>query len=210
MADIQEVRIAYNDGALVVVKLVDDGKVLYYEQEAHDQAANKFAEVKTLIGDLRRVLDDFEEGLNDLDTETLDEPELDYSGDPLDYFVLEDRRRLDAVEGYADAYEEINLTWVQFYDGTSHWEVEEWAEARDAWETARSHAKESMRSAQAVIENDYSPDAYHNDLSEQIGGIDTFIEALDKFVAGGQEAEAGNIERGKQLVGQGFDIMEGG
>lgn len=210
VADIQELRVSYNDGVLTVVQLIDDGKVLYYEQEEHDLAAEKFAEAKALIDDLGPVLDDFEELLSSYANDLLDEPDLDYSGDPLDYFVLEDRRRLDAVARYAVAYERINLTWVHFYRGTTHWENESWTGAREAWETARTHAREALSSAQAVIDNDYSPDAYHNDVNEQIDGIATFIEALDKFVEGGKEAENGNIERGKQLVSEGFDIMGGG
>lgn len=210
VADIQELRVAYNEGALTVVQLIDDGKVLYYEQEEHELSADKFAEAKTLIGELGPVLDDFKQLLDTYDNDVLNEPELEYSREHLDYFILDDRRRLDAVERYADAYERINLTWVQFYTGTTHWENEAWTGAREAWETARTHAQDALSSAQAVIDNDYSPDAYHNDVSEQIDGIATFIEALDKFVEGGKEAEDGNVERGKSLVSEGFDIMEGG
>lgn len=210
VADIQELRVAYNDGALTVAQLIDDGKVLYYEQEEHELSAEKFAEAKSLIDDLRPVLDDFEQLLSNYDNEVLNEPDLDYSGDALDYFVLDDRRRLDALEMYADAYERINLTWVQFYTGTTHWNNEEWTGAREAWQTARNHAQEALSSAQAVIDNDYSPDTYQNDVNEQIDGIATFIDALDKFVEGGKEAENGNVERGKNLVSQGFDIMSGG
>lgn len=206
VADVQQLTIAYYDGVLVFWQVLSDARA-FGDAEQHQRAADKWSDAGQVIADVRQVIDDMGTVLGDLDTAVLDEPELEYPDDPLDRIDLLDRQGLDAAEEYITAYEHTHLALVQLDEGSTHYEDEAYGEARQAWETGRSHLDEALSGFEAVVDNQHGPQEFHDDSINMLGIVETLIEAFDKFVEGATEAEAGNIETANQLVGEGFNLL---
>lgn len=203
----QELNIVYYQGVQTFWQLVSDARTLGNNQQ-HGRAAEKWGQAKQFLSDIRGVLDDMAAAHKDIDNDALNEPELDYSGDLLDYIDLEDRRAVDAAEDYTTAYKQANLAFVQLEKGNAHYENEAYTKARSDWETGRSQLKAALSAFERVVDNDQSPQDFHDDSLIQIGTVETLIEAFDKFVAGAKAAADGNPQKGNKLVGEGYEILD--
>ncbi len=206
VANFQELNIAFYDITRTFLQLVDDARS-FAESEQPQRAADKWAEAVQAVDDTRSVVDDMETIFEQMDTEILDEPDLEYPGEALDYIEIGDRRVLDSAEDYAAGHESLQRSFVRFEVGFDHYENEEYAEAREEWEAGRSQLEEALTSFEAVVDNDHAPDEFHQDSITQIGVAESMLEAFDKFVEGAKESEAGNVEKGDNLVKEGLDIL---
>lgn len=207
IADFQELNLAYYEGVNALFQVISDAKSLG-DNELHQRAADKFVDAQELLQDIRMVLDDMGTALDQIDNDALDEPALEYTGEPLDHLDLEDRRAIDGTESYLVGYENVNLAFVQLEIGQGHYEEVAYAEARGEWETGRERAAAAETSFGDAIDNDYTPQNLHEESMGMLGAAKTIIEAFDKFVKGAEEAEAGNVENGDNLVLEGFGILE--
>lgn len=206
VANFQGLILAYYEAVNVFFQGLSEASN-FGDNELHQRAADTYAEAQTVLEDARTVIDDMGTMLEEIDNETLNEPGLAYTGEPLDHIDLADRRAIDGAESYAKAYENIHLAFVQLETGQEHYENEEFTEAREAWETGHERARDSKTAFEAVIDNDFSPPNLRQDSINRIADTEIIIEAFGKFVEGAEEAEAGNFEEANNLVGEGFDIL---
>lgn len=206
VADFQELSLAYYEAGTVFFELIAEAGELG-GNELHQRAADTFAEAKGVLDDARQVIEDMGTVLEEIENETLDEPALEYTGEPLDHLDLADTRAIDGAESYATGYEHIHLAFVQLGAGQEHYENEAFGEAREAWETGRQRAVDSRSAFEAAIDNDFTPQDLQSDSIERLADVETIVDAFEKFVAGATEAEAGNHEKGNTLVREGFDLL---
>jgi hypothetical protein len=206
VANFQELNIAYYDVVETFNQLMGDAQT-FAESEQPQRAADKWAEAGQVVDDARAVVDDMETIFDQMDLGVLDEPKLQYTGEAIDYIELGDRRTLDGGENYVSGHERLQLSFVKFDAGSSHYDNEEYAEARKEWESGRSLLEEALASFEAVVDNNHVPERFNQDSIAQIGVVERMIEAFDKFVEGAKEAEAGNVEQGDILVSEGLDIF---
>lgn len=206
VANFQELSLAYYDAVTVFLEVIAEAGE-FGNNELHQRAADTYAESKGMLDDARQVIEDMGTVLEEIDNEALDEPELEYSGEPLDHLDLADTRAIDGAESYATGYENIHLTFVQLEAGQEHYENEAFAEAREAWETGHQRAIDSRAAFESTIDNDFVPPNFRQDSINQLANVETIIDAFDKFVEGATEAEAGNFEEANTLVGEGFDLL---
>lgn len=206
VADFQELSLAYYDGVNVFFQVIAEAKS-FGEEELHQRAADSFVDARDVLDDIRTVLDDMGSALDAIDNETLDEPELVYTGEPLDHLDLADRTAIDGGERYAVGYENVHRSFVQLETGQTHYENEEFTEAREAWETGQERARDAKSAFEAAIDNDHLPQNLTQESIRLLSTSETIIEAFEKFVEGGTEAEAGNTDEANDLILEGFDIL---
>ncbi|SEH45388.1 hypothetical protein SAMN05192561_10219 [Halopenitus malekzadehii] len=207
VADFQELSLAYYESVNVFFQVISEAQS-FGDNELHQRAADSFVEAQAVLEDARTVIEDMGILLSEIDTGALDEPELEYTGDPLDHLDLEDRRALDGAESYALGYENIHLAFVHLEAGQGHYENEEFIEARKEWETGQERATEAKSEFEAAVDNDHLPQNLNEESIRLIGTAETVIEAFDNFVQGAREAEAGNLEEANTLVTEGFSLLE--
>lgn len=206
VADFQELSLAYYEGVDVLFQVISEAKS-FGDEELHQRAADTFSEAKGVTEDLRTVIDDMGTVLEQINNDALDEPDLEYSGEPLDHLDLTERGAIDGVERYLVGYENIHLTFVQLELGQAHYENEAFTDARKDWETGLERAQQSNSAFATAIDNDYLPQNLNQESIKLLGMTETIIEAFDKFVEGATEAEAGNTEKADNLIYEGFDIL---
>lgn len=206
VADFQELSLAYYEGVTVLLQIISDAST-FGDSEQHQRAADKFAEGQQLLEDVRGVLDDMGAALDQIDNEALNEPDLEYTGEPLDHLDLGDRAALDGVDRYLEGFENIHLAFVQLEQGQAHFENEAFTDAREDWETGRSRAQTSISSFEAVVDISATPENFRNQSIQLIETAETVVEAYDKLIEGAEEAEAGNVENATTLVREGFEIL---
>lgn len=206
VADVQELSLAYYEGVDVLFRVISDAKA-FGDSELHQRAADSFADAMGVTADLRAVIDDLGAVLEQVDTDALNEPALEYSGDPLDHLDLDDRQAIEGADSYLSGSENIHLAFVQLETGQEHYEKEAFTDTREAWEVGRSKAQASKSAFEAAIDNGYTPQDLRQESIQVLGPIETIIEAFDKFVEGAKEAEAGNGEKANTLILEGFDIL---
>lgn len=207
VATLQEGLISFNDLGLQLGSTLDDAGTLQ-ENEQHGDAAEKWGEGAQIANDGKTLFDETKPVHDQINNEVLDEPDLDYSGDLVDYIDTEHRQEIVAVEDYCSGFEMFNLTFVQLEAGFNTWENEEFVEARSDWETGRMNLEDAQSNIQAVIDNEYAPDDMNQVSNDVIGAIEAMFEVFDKFIQATHEAEDGNHEKAQQLVGEGFDILD--
>ena len=206
VANFQELSLAYYEAVNVFFQVISEASELG-DNELHQRAADTYAEATGVLDDARQVIDDMGTILDEIDNAALDEPDLEYSGEPLDHLDLADTGAIDAAESYAIGYENIHLAFVQLEKGQEHYEAEEFTEAREAWEAGRQRATDSQGSFEAVVDNDFTPENFRQDSIERLADVETILDAYDKFIDGATEAEAGNLETANSLIGEGFNIL---
>lgn len=206
VANFQTLSLDYYEVVNVFFQVVSEASNLG-DNELHERAADTFAEARVVLDDGRQAIEDMGTVLQQIDTDALSEPELAYTGEPLDYLDLTDRKAIDGAEQYTVGYENLHLAFVQLESGLNHQEKQEFTEAREAWEEGRQRAKDSKSAFEATIENDFTPQNLREDSINRLADVETIIEAYDKFVEGATEAEAGNIETANTLLTEGFDIL---
>jgi len=206
VADFQALSLAYYEGVNGLFQVISQAKS-FGDEELHQRAADTFADARDVLEDIRTVLDDMGTALDEIDNEALIEPALEYTGEPLDHLDLADRAAIDGVEHYLVGYENVHLSFVQLEKGQTHYENEEFTEARNEWETGRERAQDAKSSFEAAIDNDYLPQNLSQESISLLSTSETIIEAFDKFVEGATEAEAGNTEHANDLILEGFDIL---
>lgn len=199
--------LAYYEAVTVFFEVISEASQLG-DNELHQRAADTYAEARGLIADVRQVIEDMGTILGDLDTEALAEPDLNYTGEPVEHLDLGDRGAIDAAENYALANENLHLAFVQFQAGQEHSDTEAFAAARTDWETARDRATDARASFEAVIDNEYTPQNLHQDSIAKLDVTETVIDALDKFIQAATEAEAGNQSEAVRLFNEGLSILE--
>lgn len=206
VADFQELSLAYYEAVNVFFQVVGEASELG-DNELHQRAADTYADARGVLDDARQVIEDMGTILEEIDNAVLDEPDLEYTGEPLDHLDLADTQAIDAGESYTTGYENIHLAFVQLENGQEHYEDEEFTEAREAWEAGRQRANDSQAAFEAAIDNEYTPENLRQDSIERLADTETIIDAYDKFVEGATEAEAGNLETANSLIGEGFNIL---
>jgi len=206
VANFQELSLAYYEAVNVFFQVLSEASKLG-DNELHQRAADTYSQGQGVLDDAREVIEDMGTVLEEIDNEALDEPELEYSGEPLDHLDLADRRAIDGAVRYAIGYENIHLAFVELEAGQEHYEDEEFAEAREAWETGQQRTEDSKSAFEATIDNDFTPQNLRQDSIERLGDVETIIDAYDKFIEGAKEAEAGNLENANKLINEGFGIL---
>lgn len=206
VGDLQELILAYYEAVNVFFQTTAKASN-FGDNELHQRAADTYADAQKVLEDARTVIDDMGTVLDEIDNAALDEPDLEYTGEPLDHLDLTDRRAIDSAENYAIGYENLHLVFVRLEAGQEHYENEEFADAREEWETGRQRAQDSKSAYEAVIDSDFAPENLRQDSINRLGDVETIIDAFDKFVEGAKEAEAGNLEKANNLVSEGFDIL---
>lgn len=207
IATLQEGLISFNDLGLQLGPTLDEAGTLQ-ENEQPEDAAEKWAEGAQIAKDAKTLFDETKAVHEQINNEVLNEPDLDYSGDFVDYLDLEHRQEIVAGEDYCSGFEMFNLSFVQLEAGFNTWENEEFVEARSDWETGRMNLEDAQSNIQAVIDNEYAPDQINRFSNEVIGTIESMFEVFDKFIQATHETEDGNHEEAQQLVGEGFDILD--
>lgn len=206
VADFQELSLAYYEAVNVFFQVISEANQ-FGNNELHQRAADTYADAGGVLDDARQVIEDMGTVLAAIDTEALGEPELEYTGKPLDYLDLANLAAVDAAERYAGAHEDLHLSFVQFEAGQEHSDNEEFSEARAEWETGLARAEEAKAGFEAVIDNDYTPENLRQDSIGKLSAAETMIAAFDTFIEGATAAEAGNLEEATQLFSEGLDIL---
>jgi|GEM_PF-4881691 len=206
VADFQALSLAYYEAVNVFFQVVSRASE-FAGNELHQRAADTYAESQGVLEDARQVVEDMGTILSNIDNETLGEPELEYTGEPLDHLDLADMGAIDAAESYALANENLHLAFVQFEVGNEHSENEEFAEAKADWETGRTHAEEALAAFEAAVDNQYTPENIRQDSIAKLGAAETLIDAFDKFIQAASAAEAGNQAEASELFNEGLDIL---
>lgn len=206
VVDFQALILGYYEAVTVFFQLVSEGTNLG-DNELHQRAADTFAEAQAVLDDARQVIDDMGTVLEELDNDVLDEPDLEYTGEPLDHLDLDDRRAIDGADSFAVGRENVHLSFVQLEVGQEHYENEAFADARAEWETGLEQAQRAVAAFEDAIDNDYIPQDLRDQSITLLGASETIVDAFEKFVEGAEEAEAGNFEEANNLVSEGFNIL---
>lgn len=206
VADFQELSLAYYEAVNVYFQVLAEASNLG-DNELHQRAADTFADAQKVLEDARTAIDDMATVLENLDSDALDEPELAYTGKPLDHLDLTNRRAIDGAESYAVGYENIHLAFVRLEAGQGHYEDQEFTEAREEWETGQQRATDSKSAFESTIDNEFTPQNLQQDSINRLDDVGIIIDAYEKFLEGVEEAEAGNHEKANTLVKEGFDIL---
>lgn len=206
VANVEELSLAYYESVNVFFQVLSEASN-FGNNELHQRAADTFGDAQSVLEDARTVIDDMGTVLEEIDNGVLNEPNLEYTGEPLDHLDLTDRRAIDGAESYAIAYENIHLAFVRLEAGQEHYENEAFTDSRDEWETGRERARDSKSAFDSAIDNDLTPQNLRQDSINRLADVEIIIEAFDKFVEGATEAEAGNLEQAKGIVIEGFNIL---
>jgi len=207
VTDFQAVSLAYYEAVTVFFQVIEDAQSLG-DKELHQRAADTYAKATGVLDDARQVIEDMGTLLDDIDNDALGEPDLEYTGEPLDHLDLADMRAIDAAESYALAHEDLHLAFVQLETGQAHYEKEEFTEARKDWETCRQRTTESQATFEKTVDNDFTPQNPREDSIAKLGVVTGMIDAYDKFIEGGKEAEAGNLEAATILVSEDYNTLD--
>lgn len=207
VADFQEVSLAYYEAVTVYFQVIEDAQSLG-DNELHQRAADTYAEANGVLDDARQVIDDMGTILDEIDNEALDEPALEYTGEPLDHLDLADMQAIDAAESYALANENLHLAFVQLENGQAHYEKEEFTEARETWETGRQRTTDAQATFEETLDNDFTPQNLREGSIAKLGVVEGMVDAYDKFVEGAREAENGNLAEATSLVSEGYNILD--
>lgn len=207
VANVQELSLAYYEAVNVFFQLISEASN-FGDNELHQRAADTYADANATLDDARQVIEDMGTALDEIDNEALGEPELEYTGEPLDHLDLADRRAIDAAESYATANENLHLAFVQLEEGQEHYENEEFTETREAWEVGRQRTRDSKTAFEEAIDNDFTPQNLRQDSIAKLGVVEEIMNAYDKFVEGAKEAEAGNLEEATNLITEGYNILD--
>lgn len=206
VADFQALSLAYYEGITALFEVISTAKS-FGDEELHQRAADTFADARDVLEDIRTVLDEMGTAMDEIDNEALTEPALEYTGEPLDHLDLADRAAIDGVEQYVGGYENLHLSFVQLEKGQTHYENEDYTDARNAWETGRERAQNAKSSFEAAIDNGHLPQNMKQESIALLSTTETVIDAFDKFIDGATAAEAGNTEDANELILDGFDIL---
>lgn len=162
VANFQQLSLAYYEAVNVYFQVVSEASNLG-DNELHQRAADTYVEAVGVLDDARQVIEEMGIILEEIDNEALSEPDLEYTGEPLDHLDLTNTGAIDAAESYAIANENTHLAFVQLEIGQEHYENEEFTEAREAWETGRQGAKDSRSAFEETLDNDYTPQNLRQD-----------------------------------------------
>lgn len=206
VANFQVLSLAYYEAVNAFFQVVSEASNLG-DNELHQRAADTYAEAREVLDSARGVIEDMGTTIDEMDTEALAEPELEYTGEPLDHLDLGDMRAIDAAGRYATANENIHLAFVQLETGQEHYENEEFTAAREAWETGRQRTEDSKSAFEDTLDNEFTPQNLRQDSINKLGATETIIEAYEKLIEAATEAEAGNLRNANSLINEGFNIL---
>lgn len=206
VASLQEAIAAYHEALVDFQASLSDGQS-FADSEQNERAIEQYREAKEHLDDARDRLADVEAAHERLDSEALDEPDLDYSSRYTRYLDIQAPGTLDAVELSVDGQIHLNQAFVELNAGDQHYQAEEFTEARQRFEAGAEALQQSEEAYTAVQEHEHAYDNLRQDAIQILGLLEDLQEAFDRFVDGAQEAEAGNPQEANELMQEGFEIL---
>lgn len=178
------------------------------DSEQHERAVETYESANEILDEARSQLEDVRAAHEQLDTSSIDEPELDYRGEYTEFVDGEGPGTIDAQELMIDGQRNVHEMFVELNAGFERYENEEFVAARErfnAGEKARQRAEDAFA---AVQEHEYAWQSLREESIGLLGIVEDLAEAFDLFVDATHEAEAGNHQEANELAQEGFFVLE--